>query len=324
MLGGGIGGSRLAVPLTRALGPGRLSLVVNTADDLWRYGLRICPDLDTNLYRLSGLGDVQRGWGVAGDTFEAMAQLRQLGEDPWFNLGDRDLALHLARTAALASGSTLTEFTVALAHRLGLGVELLPMSDDEVATRLTISTGTAAGEVGFQEWFVRDRAETPVLGVRFAGIETARPAPGVLDAIAGADVVVIGSSSPVASIEPILALPGVRDALRARPCVAVTPVVNAIPIVDEGEGRRARSRAALLAAVGRQHRASAVADLYADLIDVFVVDEADGDEADTIREMHAHIEILRAGTVIADGTSGAELAGMLLEAFSAGGVRCDG
>lgn len=324
MLGGGIGCSRLAVPLARALGPGRLALVVNTADDLWRYGLRICPDLDTNLYRLSGLGDVQRGWGVAGDTFEAMAQLRRLGEDPWFNLGDRDLALHLARTAALASGSTLTEFTGALVDRLGLGVELLPMSEDEVATRLTISTGTAAGEIGFQEWFVRDRAETPVLGVRFAGIEVARPAPGVLDAIAGADVVVIGPSSPVASIEPILALAGVRDALRTRPCVAVTPIVNAIPIVGEGERRRARSRAALLAALGRQHRASAVADLYADVIDAFVLDEADGDEAETIRHAHAHVEVLRTGTVIADRISGSELAGVLLDAFSADRVRCDG
>lgn len=322
MLAGGIGASRLAVPLAQLLaeradgdddaaGPLRLTLVVNTADDVWLHGLRVCPDIDTNLYALAGIGDAARGWGVRGDTFAAMDQLRREGGDPWFALGDRDLATHLRRTDLLRAGATLSEVTAELAAHLGIAVRVLPMTDAEVSTEIAteivteiateIVTGTGAagaavdgaaddaraGSVvlGFQEWFVRHRAEPAVRAVRWRGIEAAQPAPGVLEAIAAADLVVLGPSNPVASIEPILALPGVRAAVAARGAVAVTPVVSGVPITDEGEARRARSRAALLAVRGLPHTATAVATHYRDLLHTFVLDEHDADQAAAIEAL---------------------------------------
>ena len=158
MLGGGVGCSRLARPLARAVGEGQLTLVVNTGDDHWRYGLRICPDLDTNLYALAGLQDTQRGWGLAGDTFRAMDQLRRLNDDPWFNLGDLDLATHLRRTALLANGASLTQVTAQLAAALRVDSVLLPMSELEVSTHMV----TPVGEIHFEEYFVRREAQDPV------------------------------------------------------------------------------------------------------------------------------------------------------------------
>jgi LPPG:FO 2-phospho-L-lactate transferase len=317
MLAGGIGASRLAVPLARALGAAggaggaggaagaaQLTLVVNTADDVWLHGLRVCPDLDTNLYALAGIGDAARGWGVRGDTFAAMDQLRREGGDPWFALGDRDLATHLRRTDLLRAGATLSEVTAELAAQLGITARLLPMTDAEVATEIVTpgstggaATGNAASDdaasdgadgsvvLGFQEWFVRHRAEPAVRTVRWRGIEAAQPAPGVLEAIAEADLVVIAPSNPLASIEPILALPGVRAAVAARGAVAVTPVVSGVPITDEGEARRARSRAALLGVRGLPHTATAVATHYRDLLHTFVLDEHDADQAAAIEAL---------------------------------------
>lgn len=311
ILGGGIGCSRLAAPMADLLGPGALTLVVNTGDDHWRYGLRICPDLDTNLYALSGLQDRERGWGVAGDTFRTMEQLRLLGDDPWFALGDLDLALHLRRTALLRDGATLSEATARVVDALGLSVRLLPMSDDPVESRMQ----TPVGELGFQEYFVQRRAEDPVQGVRLDGIESAAPAPGVLEAVGTADLVVVGPSNPVASIEPILALPGVRDALVARkaagrPTVAVTPIVEGIPIHDEGEARRARCRAALLATGGRSHRATSVGELLAGMITAFVLDEADAAEAPGLAALG--FDVVRADTVVASPAAGRALAEVVL------------
>ena len=292
MLGGGIGCSRLAVPLA-ALSD--LTLVVNTADDLHRYGLRICPDIDTNLYALAGLRDRQRGWGVAGDTFRTMGRLRDLGHDPWFNLGDLDLATHIMRTELLAVGRTLTETTAALALSMGVSVRVLPMTDDEVGTVVT----TADGQHPFQEWFVRMGAAGPVESIEYEGIEAASATPEVLAALSDADLVVIGPSSPVASIEPILALPGVRDRLAARrsTVVAVTPIVHATPIVDDGEAHRARSRYNLMRARGLAHRSTAVADLYADIAGIFVLDRADGAEASLIERNDQRV--ISADTIVA-------------------------
>ncbi|MCP3989741.1 MAG: 2-phospho-L-lactate transferase, partial [Actinomycetia bacterium] len=236
MLGGGVGCSRLAVPLAAGVDPGHLTLVVNTADDLWRYGLRICPDLDTNLYALAGMRDQDRGWGLAGDSFNTMGQLRRMGHDAWFNLGDLDLATHLLRTKLLAEGLSLSSLTARLAEGLGVCTRLLPMTDSEVSTLVTRSDGTYS----FEEWFVKLKAAGPVEGVSYDGIEGATAAPGVLEAINDADLVVLGPSNPVSSVEPILSLPGVRDCLadRRSSVVAVTPIVDAVPIVDSGEAQR--------------------------------------------------------------------------------------
>ncbi len=306
MLGGGIGASRLAVPLAAALGPGRLTMVVNTADDLWHYGLRICPDLDTNMYALGGLSNRQRGWGVQGDTFRAMEQLRVLGDEVWFSLGDLDLATHLKRTGLLGGGATLSEVTADLAANLGIGTRLMPMTDQEVATVVH----TEAGDFGFQEWFVRRQARDVVTGVGYRGIEAAQPAPGVIDAIRDADLVVIGPSNPVASIAPILALPGVREAVASRPSIVVTPVVHGVPITAEGEERRARSRAAMLGALGLEHRSRAVASLYRGIASAFVVDVRDADEEGAIADMG--MEVVVAPTLIADEATGAHLASVII------------
>lgn len=283
MLGGGIGASRFSRVLATVVPPAQLTCVVNTADDLWHYGLRVCPDLDTTLYAHSGRKDERRGWGLRDDTFRAMEQIRGLGETPWFSLGDLDMATHLLRTGWLREGLGLAAITSRLAAAMGVGVRVLPMTEDEVATEVL----TAEGWLHYQQFIVRRDARPTVEAVRYAGSETARPAPGVLDAIHTADLVIIEPSNPCASVEPILALPGVRQALRttAAPVLAVTPVVSGVPIDDPGEAKRARSRAALLAARGLPHRAAAVAELYRGLADLFVLDEADHDEAALIADL---------------------------------------
>lgn len=311
LLGGGVGCSRLAVPVAEALGAGELTLVVNTGDDLWRYGLRICPDLDTNLYALSGLRDAQRGWGLAGDSFRAMEQLRRLGEDAWFNLGDLDLATHLLRTGMLRQGATLTEVTARLVAALGVGVTLLPSTDDEIATRVV----TPGGELSFQEYFVQRRAEDEVIDVRYEGADDARAASGVLPAVEAADLVVLGPSNPVTSLGPILAVPGIREALEARrraggTTVAVTPVVNGVPIEAEGEAHRARCRAAMMAARGHDHCATAVGEILSGLAGVFVLDRADADETDALESLGYRVVL--ADTILSSLGVGANLASALL------------
>ena len=313
VLGGGIGCSRLAVPLARVLAGDPLRLIINTADDCWRYGLRICPDLDTNLYALAGWADRTRGWGLDGDTFVTMEQVRRLGEDAWFGLGDRDLATHLVRTEWLRGGRPLSAVTTELVRRVGLpdAIELLPMTDDDVATVIT----TAEGDLEFQEWFVHRRASSPVESVRRSGPSSPRPAPGVLEALGEAEVVVIAPSSPVASIEPILDLVGVRDAVAAAPVVAVTPVVTARPPTTDGDTHHARARAALLGARGVEHRAAAVAALYAGLVDTFILDEVDAAEAPTVEAQGMDVHL--AATLIDDDAGGDRLARTVLAAAEA-------
>jgi LPPG:FO 2-phospho-L-lactate transferase len=311
LLGGGVGSSRLAVPLAGALDEHALSIVANTGDDLWRYGLRICPDLDTNLYALSGLRDTERGWGVAGDSFRTMEQLRVLGDDAWFNLGDLDLATHLLRTGMLRDGFALSEVMAHLAEALRLGVELLPCTDDEVQTRVD----TPDGEFSFQEYFVQRGATDPVNTVHYLGAESSRPAPGVLGAIEGAELVVLGPSNTITSLGPILAVPGIRQVLRSRrsadrPTVAVSPVVNGVPITAPGEAHRARCRDAMLASQGFPHRAAAVGELLADIAGTFVLDRTDHDEAPELRALG--FEVIETDTIIADEHRGAALASVVL------------
>jgi LPPG:FO 2-phospho-L-lactate transferase len=282
-LGGGIGASRLWRALAAAADPARLTLVVNTGDDLWQHGLRICPDLDTTVYALSGRQDAARGWGLRGESFRCMDALRGLDEEVWFNLGDLDLATHLLRTGMLRSGAGLTAVTARLAAVLGVRATVLPMSEDAVATVIE----TDGGRLHYEEFLVRRGARVPVRCVEHVGLAHARPAPGVLEAIAGASLIVLAPSNPIASIAPILGVRGVREAIveSSAPVVAVSPIVTGVPITDPGEQRRALSRAALLGAAGVPATAAGVAGLYAGLCDRYVLDEADVVEADAVREV---------------------------------------
>ena len=204
--------------------PGDVTAIVNVGDDTDLHGLHISPDLDTVLYTLAGAINPETGWGLAGETWRVMESLRELGGVTWFNLGDQDLATHLYRTQRLSEGAPLGAVTAELAQQFGVGVRLVPVTDDPLRTRMVLDDGV---EVGFQEYFVKLRHNVAVAEVRFAGAADARPGPGVIEAIAGADLVVVCPSNPVVSIDPVLAVPGVREALTARrdSIVAVSPIV---------------------------------------------------------------------------------------------------
>lgn len=263
VLAGGLGGSRLVDSLARAAGPEAVTAIVNVGDDLKFLGLYVSPDLDTVLYTLAGLLDEERGWGIRDESYAAIGAAERLGAETWFTLGDRDLGLHLVRTGLLRGGSSLSAVTARLAEALGVGVRLLPATDD----RLRTFVSTPAGELDFQTWFVRRRHADPVLAVRFEGAETARPAPGVLDAIAAAELVVIAPSNPFVSIGPILAVPGLREALAQRRVAAVSPLVG---------GKALRGPLAeMLASLGHEPTARGVAAVYGDLVSTFVLDPAD-------------------------------------------------
>ena len=220
-LAGGVGGAKLALGLARILPPERLVIVVNTGDDEEFHGLHVSPDLDTMTYTLSGLYNPETGWGIAGDSFETLAMLKRLGSETWFNLGDRDFAMHVRRTEMLRQGMTLSEVTATLTARLGIEHLIVPMSNQPVRTVLE----TDAGTLSMQEYFVQRRAEPKVRAIRYAGAEQARPSPGFAAALASADTIVFCPSNPHLSVAPILAVPGVRDAIAAHSgCrVAVSP-----------------------------------------------------------------------------------------------------
>ena len=270
MLAGGLGGSRCVDALARAAGPEQVTAIGNVGDDLEMWELHVSPDLDTIMYTLAGLLDEERGWGVRGDTYEAMAVAERAGRETWFTLGDQDAGLHILRTRLLKNGQPLSTVTGKLAEGLGLGVRLLPATDDRLRTKIQ----TPDGELDFQEWFVRRRHADRVDGVRFEGAEDARPAPGVLDAIKEADVVVIAPSNPFVSIQPILAVPGIEEALRTKHVVAVSPLVG---------GKALRGPLAeMMASLGHEPGAAGVRALYGDLVSTFVLDREDAMLADEI------------------------------------------
>lgn len=276
-LAGGVGAARFLRGLLRVHDPGGVVVVGNTGDDLRMHGLAVSPDLDSVAYTLAGLADEERGWGLAGETWNVREALVRLGEPGWFALGDRDIATHLLRTRLLAEGASLSEATAALCRRLGVPLRLLPMSDQPVQTRVEVDGPDGPEDLGFQEWWVGRQARDPVRRVRFEGVERARPAPGVLEAIAAASGIVVCPSNPVVSIAPILAVPGVRDAIGAAPCrvVAVTPIVGGAPV--RGMADR------LLPAWGVEVSARGVAGLYAGLADAFVLDTVDAGQAGDVR-----------------------------------------
>lgn len=272
-LSGGTGGSKLVDGLAQALGQAALAVVVNTGDDADFYGLRVCPDLDICTYVLAGVV-AERGWGYRDDGFRCLEGLATYGRPAWFGLGDRDLATHLHRTLRLSEGASLSQVTAELCAALGVAARVLPMSDDEVRTRIT----TPAGERSFQEYLVEHGASEPIEGIELCGIEHARPAPGVLDAIAAAERIVICPSSPVVSIGTILAVAGVREALAARreACVAVSPIIACRPV--EGPAHR------FLAGAGyTECSAAQMARIYADVVGTFLMDPRDAEEADAVR-----------------------------------------
>lgn len=275
VLCGGLGGSRLVHALAGTLPPSSLTAIGNVGDDVEVLGLHVSPDLDTVLYTLAGLLDETRGWGVRDETYAALATAARLGGETWFTLGDRDIGLHLVRTELLAAGMPLSAVFARLAERLGVGARLLPASDDPVRTVLV----TPAGELPFQEWFVRRRHRDPVLAVRFPGAENARPAPGVLEAIARAERILIAPSNPFVSIAPILAVPGVVDALEARRdrVAAVSPLVR---------GRALRGPlAAMLTSLGHEPSSVGVAEIYQRVASAFVLDPEDAELAPAVEEL---------------------------------------
>jgi LPPG:FO 2-phospho-L-lactate transferase len=308
VLAGGVGAARFLRGL-RAAAPGaEITVIGNTGDDIELFGLHICPDLDTVMYTLGGGISEQQGWGRAGETFTVLNELGAYGAGPeWFSLGDRDVATHIARTSMLRSGLPLSSVTGRLCERWQPGVTLLPMSDDRVETRVAIGDSSGgARTVHFQEWWVRLHAAVPALEITFAGADRAAPAPGVLEAVAAADYVLLPPSNPVVSIGAILAVPGIAEAVSSKTVVGVSPIIGGAPVRGMAD--------ACLAAIGVQTTAAAVAAHYGPgLLDGWLVDPRDKDAADApelaaisvralplyMTDLAAAAEIARAATSLA-------------------------
>jgi LPPG:FO 2-phospho-L-lactate transferase len=293
VLCGGLGGSRCVDALARAADPEEITAIGNVGDDLEILGLHVSPDLDTVLYTLAGLLDEERGWGVRNETYSALAVAGELGGETWFTLGDRDIGLHLVRTSLLRVGQPLSEVTGRLAEALGVRARLLPATDDRLRTKLV----TAEGELDFQEWFVARGHSDRVESVRYEDAEDAAPAPGVLEAIRDAELVVIAPSNPFVSIQPILAVQGIRAAVAAKRVAAISPLAG---------GKAFRGPlVGMLDSLGYEPTPNGVAEVYGDLVDVFVV--APGDEGPP--------GALACDIDMVDPARRAEVGGKLLEAL---------
>jgi len=286
VLSGGVGGARFVKGVVEVAGSPEVTVVGNVGDDLEVLGMHVSPDLDSILYALAGLNDERRGWGRAGETWSALESAASLGGESWFRLGDRDLGLHLVRTQALRAGVPLSEVTSRFVRSLGLETEILPATDDRLRTWIA----TAAGEFAFQEWFVARGHRDEVDSLRFEGAEAAVAAPGVVEAIDGADLLVLAPSNPYVSIAPILAVQPVREAIERRrvPCVAVSPLIGGRAV----KGPADRMLARLAGGTSPAH----VAGCYAGLIDALVVDEADADALDGLGVRAIVTQTLMTGT----------------------------
>ena len=302
-LAGGVGAARMLRGLAAVVPPADITAVVNTGDDTVLHGLHISPDLDTVTYTLAGAINPETGWGLVDETWQAMGALERYGGITWFRLGDRDLATHLYRTQRLREGARLSEVAREVAAAWGVGVRLVPMSDDRVETRVTVE---GEGELGFQEYFVGRRHSVPIIAVRFAGIETARPAPGVLEAVAAAERVVISPSNPVVSIGPVLAVPGIEQAVAARrdDVVAVSPIVAGSAL--KGPADR------MLRELGHEATVVGVARLYAPLAGTLVIDESDAALAPAVEA--EGVRCVVTSTVMRDADAAAALARAVLGA----------
>ena len=282
-LAGGVGASKLLVGLAHAMAPENLTIVVNTGDDLEMHGLTICPDLDIVTYTLAGLVNPATGWGVNGDTFATLQFLARYERETWFNLGDRDLATHIHRSDLLRRGASFTECADSIRRALGVRAHILPMSDQPVRTHIE----TSAGDLPFQHYLVKHRAEPVVKAIRFAGAQRSEPAPGVMSAIANARGIVICPSNPLISIGPILAVPGIREALAARreDVVAVCPIVG-------GKSLKGPS-AKMMVELGIEVSARGVAEMYRDISSRIVIDESDAGLRSQIEAVGIAVEVTR-------------------------------
>ncbi|MCY4043315.1 MAG: 2-phospho-L-lactate transferase [Candidatus Dadabacteria bacterium] len=302
-LGGGVGAGKFLKGLALAADGEKPSVIVNTADDIRLWGLNISPDIDTVIYWLCGLVDKKKGWGIRGDSFNFIGSLRALGEEAWFNIGDGDLAVHILRTRMLAEGKTLSGATREISRRLGADSKaaVFPMTDARVETWID----TGGGEMHFQEYYIRRRMKPRPLGVRFRGIETAAPAPGVAEAIRDAEKIIICPSNPVISVGPVLGVPGVREAVRKSraPVAAISPIVG---------GRALKGPAdRLMRAQGHEVSPLGVARMYADFLSLMVIDRTDASYAPLIE--NEGIAALVADTVISDARAAEALARRTLE-----------
>jgi LPPG:FO 2-phospho-L-lactate transferase len=302
LLSGGTGGAKLAAGLSAALPAGDLSIVVNTADDDEFWGLLVSPDVDAILYRLAGLFNQTTGFGVRDDTFHTLEMLRTLGEDTWFQLGDRDIGVHLLRATLMRRGLRLAEAVAHIAARLGIDVPVIPMSDDPVRTRVI----TDSGELSMQEWFVKERSQPTVRGLRFLGVDVARPAPEALTAVLDADAVIIGPSNPVLSVDPILAVLG--DELERARVTVVSPIVGGRslkgPTVD------------MLRDLGEDTTAVGIARRYAGIAATIVIDRTDAGLEDSIHALG--VRVLVDETVMPDSDGERRFAASLLQRLESG------
>jgi LPPG:FO 2-phospho-L-lactate transferase len=307
---GGVGAARMLAGLVQVLPPQDITAIVNVGDDMVLHGLHISPDLDTVTYTLAGLDNRETGWGVAGESWNVMAELEVLGGESWFRLGDKDLATHLFRTERLRAGEPLSAVTASLAARRGIGVRLLPVTDDPLRTRLTLAEPSALGpagtEVAFQDYFVRLHHGVAVSAVRFDGAASAAPAPGVLEALAEAGRIVVCPSNPIVSIGPLLALPEVRAALEARrpDVIAVSPIVAGAAL--KGPADR------LMRELGSDASVVGVAELYSSWVRALVIDEADAAQAPAVAA--SGLECVVAPTVMHSPEAAAALARAVLDA----------
>ena len=301
-LAGGVGGAKLVLGLAQQLPAHALTVIVNTGDDFVHHGLHISPDLDTVMYTLAGIVNPETGWGLAGDTFQALDMLARYDEEPWFRLGDRDLATHLLRTRLLRAGHSLTAGTGRLCRSLGVGPCLLPMSDDRVATRLE----TDEGSLDFQEYFVHRRWQPVVRRVIFEGLADARPTDSVLAALTEAEAIILCPSNPYVSLDPILSLPGLRPVIRESPAVKV-----GISGIIGGEAVKGPA-AKMMRELGRPPAARTVAARYADILDAFFIDRQD--EADGAAIEGLGVRAVVGDMLMPDLAAKARLAGDVLAA----------
>jgi LPPG:FO 2-phospho-L-lactate transferase len=304
VISGGVGAARFLGGLMQVVAPGEITAIGNVGDDIELHGLHISPDLDTITYTLAGAINPDTGWGLDGETWQAMESLGRYGGITWFNLGDRDLGTHLYRTQRLAEGSTLSEVTAEITRAWGLELTLLPVTDDRLRTMVTVA---GEGEIGFQEYFVHRQHSVPVSDVRFAGAGSCRPAPGVLEAIGAADLVVIAPSNPLVSIDPVLAVPGIRDAVVAQRVrtVAISPIVAGAAL--KGPADR------LMRELGHSATVVGVAELYCELASALVIDETDRALADAVEAVGQRCIV--APTIMSDSLAARALGETVLGAF---------